>query len=533
MYDVIIRNGRIVDGTGNPWYVADVGIKGDKVAAIGNLKGESAAREIDAPGLTVAPGFIDIHTHSDFPLLVDGKGDSHIRQGVTTNVIGNCGISAAPLTEISRDYTEATVRESYPDFKIDWSTMGEYLDRLEKRGVSVNVVPLVGQGTVRGSVMGYAEREPSPEEMKKMKELVRQAMLDGAFGLSSGLIYTPGCYAKTGELVELAKVAAVGGGSYNTHIRGENDTLLDAVAEAIEIGRRAKIPVEISHFKAMGRHMWGKSVESLRMVDEARAEGIDVTADQYPYNASATGLSAYLPPWSHVGGAKALTERLRDPEQRARIKRDILEGLPGWISLHKGVGWENTLVTECRNHDLEGVSITEIAKRYGKDDFDMAFDLLIENDGRVEVVYFTIGDEDIERIMKHQAIMVGSDSSAISIEGPTATGKPHPRTFGTFVRVLGHYAREKKTITLEQAVRKMTSFPAQKMRLYDRGVLRPGFVADVVVFDAETVVDVATYTDPFKYPKGIEYVFVNGQETVRKGTHLGIKAGRVLRHRHK
>lgn len=531
MYDVLLKNGRIVDGGGNPWYRGDVAIKGDIIAAVGSLKGESAEFEIDVSDLTVSPGFIDIHTHSDLPLLVDGEGNSHIMQGVTTNVIGNCGNSAAPITEISLEHFEGIVQESYPDLEMNWRTFGEYLSRLEKQGISLNAVPLVGQGTIRNAVMGFEERRPTPQELDKMKALVRHAMEDGAFGLTTGLIYVPGCYAGTDEIVELARVAAQYNGSYNSHIRGENDTLLDAVKEAIEIGLRANIPVEIAHFKAMGRHMWGKSVDALKLVEEARSQGIEVTCDQYPYNASATGLGAYLPPWAHVGGTKALKSRLSDAETRTRMRNDILHGIPGWISLYKGVGWENTLVTGCRNHELEGRSIEDIARSLGKDEFDAAFDLLFENDGRVSVVYFTIGDEDLERIMRHDAVMVGSDSSAISVEGPLAKGKPHPRSFGTFARVLGHYVREKKTITLEQAVRKMTSLPAQKMRLYDRGLLRPGMKADVVVFDPETVCDRATYTDSFKYPTGIVHVFVNGQETVRKGVHLGIKAGQVLRSR--
>ncbi len=531
MYDLLIRNGRIVDGSGNPWYAGNVAVSGDSIVAVGDLAAGSGRLEIDAKGLTVCPGFIDIHTHSDLTLLVDGKGNSHVRQGVTTNVIGNCGDSTAPLADRSIGSSKAKLKEQFPGLELNWRSLGEYLSRLEKQGVSVNVAPLVGQGTIRNSVMGFDDRSPSPEEIEEMKKLVRQSMEDGAFGLSTGLIYVPGCYASTSEIVELAKVVAECGGIYCSHIRGENDTLLDAVKEAIEIGRRAKLPVEISHFKAMGRHMWGKSVDTLKLVDEARDEGIDVTCDQYPYNASATGLSAYLPPWTYVGGTESLMARLSDPSTRARIRKDILEGLPGWVSLHKGVGWENTLVTFCRRHDLEGLSITQIAERSGKDPFDAAFDLLAECEGQVEVVYFTIGDEDIERIMRHQAIMVGSDSSAIAVDGPLAAGKPHPRGFGTFVRVLGHYVREKGTVTLENAIRKMTSLPAQKMRFYDRGLLRPGMKADVVIFDAKTVADLGTYTDPFKYPAGIKHVFVNGKETVRGGEHLGTMAGKVLRHR--
>ncbi|MDP2859732.1 MAG: D-aminoacylase [Bacillota bacterium] len=528
MYTLIIRHGKVIDGGGNPWFRADVGVVGDTIRAVGRLASESADVTIDAEGMALSPGFIDIHTHSDGPLLVQGEGHSHIRQGVTTNVIGNCGGSLAPVTAKSREYAAGRLGE-FEGVELDWSTLGEYLDRLERQGVSVNVVPLVGQGTIRGSVMGFADRPPADSELDEMRNLVAAAMQDGAYGLSSGLIYVPGSYAGIDEVAELAAVAASYGGSYNSHIRGENDTLLDAVAEAIEIGRRAGAPVQIAHFKAMGRHMWGRSVDSLRLVDESRAAGVDVTCDQYPYNASATGLGAYMPAWLHVGGPDAMVERLKDPAARAKLRKEILDGLPGWVSLHKGVGWDNTMVTNCPNHELEGLTVSQIATQRGADDFDTAFDLLLEYKGRVPVVYFTIGDEDIERIMRHPAVMVGSDSSAIAAEGPLARGKPHPRSFGTFVRVLGHYVREKKTITLEEAVRKMTSFPAERMRLYDRGLIRPGMKADLVVFDPETVSDNATYTDPFQYPSGIAHVFVNGKHTIKDSQHLGTKAGAVLR----
>jgi len=461
--------------------------------------------------------------------MVEGYGHAHIRQGVTTNIVGNCGGSAAPLT----DATAAEMQRSYKDeignVEVPWRTMGEYMTELQRRGTSINVVPLVGQGTVRGAVMGYAERPPTDAELAGMKNMVAGAMADGAFGLSSGLIYVPGSYAATDEVIELAKVAAAYGGTYNSHIRGENDTLLDAVAEAIEIGRQARLPVEIAHFKAMGTHMWGMSKESLRLVEEGRAAGIDVTCDQYPYNASATGMSAYLPAWAHVGGNEELLKRLKDPAARAKMKHDIETGLPGWVSLFKGVGWDRTMITGCSKHQFEGMMVSEIAKERGISDFDAAFDVLAECGGYVSVVYFTIGDEDIERIMKHPAVMIGSDSSAIAATGPLARGKPHPRTFGTFVRVLGHYVRELGILTLEQAVRKMTSMPAQKTRLYDRGLLRPGMKADVVVFDPETVSDQGTYTDPMHYPIGIEHVFVNGRHTIKNAQHTGAKAGYVLR----
>jgi N-acyl-D-amino-acid deacylase len=520
---------RIVDGSGNPWYEGDIGIADGQIRAVGRIGKVAADTVIDGTDLVAAPGFIDIHTHSDIPLLVDGEGNAHIRQGVTTNIIGNCGGSAAPLTDATAEMMKAQTTDTGEGFEWNWRSMADYLAKLERQGTSINVVPLVGQGTIRGAVMGYADRPPTSNEMDEMKALVDRAMADGAFGLSSGLIYVPGSYAATDEVAELAKVAASHGGIYASHIRGENDTLLDAVAEAIDIGRRAGLPVEIAHFKAMGRHMWGKSVDSLRLVDEARAAGVDVTCDQYPYNASATGLGAYLPAWAHVGGQQALQARLRESETRARIKNDILNGTDGWVSLHKGVGWENTMVVRCSDSALEGLTVTEIAKLRNIDDFDAAFDLLMENVGRVSVVYFTIGDEDIARIMRHPAVMVGSDSSAISATGPLASGKPHPRSFGTFVRVLGHYVRDQNVITLSEAIRKMTSLPAQRMGLLDRGLLRPGMKADVALFDPARVRDNSTYTQPQQYPTGVEHVIVNGQVSVFGGQHLGVRAGMVLR----
>lgn len=529
LYSTLIKDAKVVDGSGNPWYRADIGLDGERIAAIGQLGRARADRRIDAGGLVAAPGFIDIHTHSDLPLLIEGEGHSHVRQGVTTNVLGNCGSSTAPVTDAAVEYMKAGAIDSDPGFEWDWRSMRDYLARLERQGVSVNVAALIGQGTVRGSIMGFADRPPTAEELAQMAELVRGAMADGAFGLSSGLIYVPGSYARTDEIVALAKVAAEYNGIYASHIRGENDTLLEAVTEAIEIGRRAGAAVQIAHFKAMGRHMWGKSVDSLRLVDEARAAGVEVTCDQYPYNASATGLGAYLPAWAHTGGKGELRERLGDPDTRAKIKHDILHGLDDWVSPHKGVGWENTMITRCQDESLEGLTVSEIAARRERDDFDTAFDILLENDGRVGVVYFTIGDEDLERIMRHPAVMIGSDSSAIAAAGPLAKGKPHPRAFGTFARVLGEYVRKKGTISLEAAVRKMTSMPAQKMRLYDRGLLRPGMKADLVLFSPEQIADRATYTDPWHYPLGVEHVFVNGRLTVSGGEHLGVRAGAVLR----
>ena len=527
MKTTLIRGGRLIDGTGNTWKYGDVLLQGDRIVQVGVVSETNADQIIDAEGMLVSPGFIDIHTHSDIPLLVDGRADSHIRQGVTTNAIGNCGNSAFPLTDEMVEMWGG----KYGGIDINWRSLADYLGLLEQQGISVNLVPFVGHGTIRTQVMGYRDVAPTPAELTAMRAVLAETMEQGAFGLTTGLTYVPGIYSETAEIIELAKVVAQYGGVYASHVRGENDTLIAAVAEAIEVGRQAQLPVQIAHFKAMGRHMWGKSVETLQMVDDARSEGIEVTCDQYPYNASATGLGSYLPGWAHIGGKDEFLKRLADPGLRLKIKTEIVDGTPDWASFYKGVGWENTYVNQCKRTEWQGLSVSQIAAQEGKDDFDMAFDLLIENEGNVPVVYFTIGDEDIERIMRHPAVMVGSDSSPISVEGPLFKGRPHPRSSGTFVRVLGHYVREKKVITLEEAVRKMTSAPAQKLGLTDRGLLCPGFKADIVIFNPETVGSTSTYADPFQYATGIEHVFVNGTHTIVCGEHIGAKAGQVLRHR--
>lgn len=531
MFSLIVSNGLVIDGTGNPWYRADIGVEGDRITCIGNLAGEKALRRIDARGFVVAPGFIDIHTHSDLALVVDGRADAHIRQGVTTSVTGNCGTSAAPATEDTLNLMAGIGIGGAKGLDLDWRSPDDYLKVLEKKGVSTNIAALVGHGTVRNCVMGFEAGKPSQEELARMKDLVRQAMEAGYFGMSTGLVYTPGVYAGTDEIVELASVVAEFDGLYASHIRGENDTVMEALEEALEVGRRAGARVQVSHLKAMGRHMWGKSVDLLAAIDRARAEGLDVTFDQYPYNASATGLSAVLPPWAQEGGREEFMRRLSDKEARARMREDILNGTGDWVSMYKGVGWENILVTQCPDPSFEGKSVAQIAAEQAKDGFDACFDLLLEFEGTPRMVYFTIGDEDLERIMRHPAGMVGSDSGASHIEGPLAVGKPHPRTFGTFVRVLGHYVREKKVITLVEAVRRMTSAPAQKLRLMDRGLLRPGMKADIVVFDPDTVADTATYEKPYSYAFGVPTVVVNGQVVIDEGEHTGALPGEVLRRR--
>ncbi len=519
-FDVLIEGGRIVDGAGNPWFRADVGIVGDRIGAVGRLAGESETK-INAKGLVVAPGFIDIHSHSDYNVLIDPQVESKVRQGVTTEVVGNCGSSAAPMNAEVRAYRERYMRARLgEEFEFNWETMADYLGLIESSGASFNVVSMVGQGTVRQNVMGFEDREPTRSELEEMKRLVAAAMEDGAWGMSTGLIYTPSTFAKTDEIVELARVVAEHGGVYFSHIRGEGETLLDALREAMEIGERAGAPVEIAHFKASGRSYWGRTEQSLRLVEEGRQKGVDVTFDQYPYVASSTGLAALMPHWAQEGGADRLLERLRDPEIRQKIK----EG-PATVTSD----WASVVVASAKNHpQYEGKTITEVAEVEGKEEMDAVFDLLLAEEAQVSIVSFGMSEDDVRRVLRSPNGMVGSDGSAVAPWGVLGEGKPHPRYYGTFPRVLGHYVRE-GVITLQEAVRKMTSAPAQRLGLRDRGLLREGFNADIAVFDPATVKDEATFTDPHRFASGIPFVIVNGTLVVEEGDHTGALPGKPLR----
>ncbi|MCI2424773.1 D-aminoacylase [Candidatus Acetothermia bacterium] len=503
------------------------------IKKIGDIK-EGAKRAIDAEGMIVCPGFIDMHSHSDFALLLNPKAESKILQGVTTEVIGNCGASAAPIKDktidLLKDYTNPMLGFLKDCLDWDWRGFGEYLAKL-KKGIAVNVAPLAGQGTIRIAVMGFDKRDPKEKELAEMKELLKAAMEEGAFGLSTGLIYPPGCFSQTEELIELAGVIKDYEGIYFSHIRGESNTLIPALKEAITIGEKAGVSVEISHHKAAGKANWGKVKETLRIIEEARERGLDVTSDQYPYTATSTGLSALLPDWVHEGGVKRLVGRLRDPQTRRRIRKDM-EGdrLIYWNPL-KATEWSNIMISAVgteRNRELEGKSIEEIAKLWDKDSFDVLFDLLIEEESNVRMVFFRMSEDDVITVMRHPTTMIGSDGAAISREGPLSKGKPHPRSYGTFPRILGKYVREEKVLTLEDAVRKMTFLPAQKLKLRDRGVLKQEYKADIVVFDPEKVKDRATYTYPHQQPEGILYVLVNGEIAVEEGKYVGKTAGKVL-----
>lgn len=520
-YDVLIEKGRVIDGAGNPWFRADVGVIGDRIEAVGNLRGADAERRINARGFIVAPGFIDIHSHSDYTVLIDPRVESKVRQGVTTEVVGNCGSSAAPMNSEVRAYREKYMRAQLgEEFEFNWETMEDYLRLVDAGGASFNVVALVGQGTVRQNVMGHEDRPPTEGELKAMRRLVAGAMEDGAWGMSTGLIYTPSCYADTDEIVELAKAVAEHDGVYFSHIRGEGETLLEAVEEAIEIGERAGVPVEIAHFKASGREHWGKTEESLRLVEEGRSRGVDVTFDQYPYIASSTGLAALLPHWAQEGGAERLLERLGDPETRQMIAE-------GPVTVTRD--WDSVMVALAKNHPkYEGKTIAEIARLESKGPMDAVFDLLLAEEAQVSIVSFGMCEDDVRRVMRSPNMMVGSDGRAVAPRGILGRGKPHPRYYGTFPRVLGHYVRE-GVLSLQEAVRKTTSMSAQRLGLRDRGLLREGFKADITLLDPAKVRDEATFTDPHRFASGIPYVVVNGAIVVDRSEHTGALPGKALR----
>lgn len=521
-YDIVFRNGKIVDGSGNPWFKGDVAVKGDRIVTISGLDGCEAKVEIDVGGRLVTPGFIDVHTHSDLSFIINPKADSKIRQGVTTEMVGNCGGSVAPITELGKSFEPNMLEEL--GITWDWNSIAEYLDRLERGGIPVNVGTLIGHGTVRASIMGYEARAPSSGELEQMKELVDQGMRDGAFGLSSGIKYAPGVYAKTEEIVELCRVVARYGGLYATHIRNQGVNLIESVDEAITIGREAGVPVQIAHLKVKGRLNWGKSLNMLKVIDDARIDGVDVTYDQYPYTAASTGALAITPSWAREGGVERFLDRLKDPEERARIIEGVSEQ-EDWTGSQKLLVAKFDLDTS-----YEGKSIAEIAELRGKGREETMVELLEEAKGQVPLILFFGWDRDVEAIMIHQAMMVGSDGSSLAAYGELGKGKPHPRNYGAFARFFGKYVLREKVVSLEDGVRRITSFPALRYGLKDRGLLRKGYYADIAVVDPKIVTDTATFQDPHQYAKGIDYVLVNGVFTVEEGEFTSRLAGKVLRH---
>ncbi|HZT76568.1 MAG TPA: D-aminoacylase [Vicinamibacterales bacterium] len=530
-FDVLITNGRIVDGTGAPWFRGDVGIAGDRIAAIGRLTGASAATTVDATNLVVAPGFIDLLGQSEFNVLVDPRAASKIMQGVTTEITGE-GTSIAPVND--RLIEEGKTSAIHFGVAQDWRTLGDYLRRLDERTrPAINLGTFVGAGGLRNYVIGKVDRPATAGELDEMRRLVAEAMEQGALGLSTSLQYVPDRFASTDEIVELATVAARYGGVYFTHQRSEGPKIFESIDEVIAIAERANIPAEIWHLKTAYQPQFGKMPEVLRRLEAARARGIDVTADIYPYTRSSNGLDACLPVWAREGGLDAMIARLNDPAVRARIKKDMADPNATWENQWYGAGGgDGILLTTVLNPALrkyEGMTLAEIGKAMGKDPRDAVMDIVVADKGESSTVNAVMDEADVRAALAHPLVGVGTDSGAKAEDGPMAESKSHPRAWGSFPRILGHYVRDEHVLTLEEAVRKMTSKAAGRVHLDDRGLLRPGMAADVTVFDPATIRDVATYNDPNHYAIGVRHVFVNGRRVVADGRITSERPGRALR----
>ena len=528
-YDVVIKSGRVYDGSGGQSYVADIGIEADRIAAIGKLEAD-ADLAIDAQGLAVAPGFINMLSWANESLIQDGRSQSDIRQGVTLEILGE-GTSMGPLsTAMKRDMRDA---QGDIKFDIEWTTLGEYLEYLQRRGVSTNIASFVGAATVRIHALGYENRAADAGELEQMRKLVAQAMEEGAVGISSALIYAPGVYAKTDELIALAEVAGQHGGMYISHLRSEGNNVLKALDELIATARKANVAAEFYHMKAAGKPNWGKLDAMIEKVEKARAEGLKITADMYNYTAGATGLDAAMPPWVQAGGHRAWVARLKDPSIRPRLVKEMTTPTDEWENLYLLAGSpENVLLVEFKNPSLRhytGKTLGEVARLRGKSPEETAMDLVIADDSRVGTVYFLMSEENVKKQIKLPWVSFCSDAGSLAPEGVFLKANPHPRAYGSFARLLGKYVREEKVIPLAEAVRRLTSLPAQNLKVDRRGKIEKGFYADVVVFDPERIADHATFAQPHQYATGMVHVFVNGTQVLKDGEHTGAKSGRVVR----
>ncbi len=529
-YDVVIRNGTIYDGSGGAPYQGDVGIEGDRIAAVGNLGRAVGTTEIDAAGLAVSPGFINMLSWANESLIEDGLGQSDIRQGVTLEVFGE-GSSMGPLSEAMKE--EKLESQGDIRYPIEWTTLGEYLEWLTGRGVAPNVASFVGATTVRIHVLGYEDRAPTEAELEEMRGLVARAMEEGALGLGSSLIYSPAFYAGTDELIALTKVAGEYGGMYISHIRGEGNRLLENVEELITIAREAGVPAEIYHLKASGRDNWDKLGDVIRRVEEARAAGLRITADMYTYHASSTGLDAVMPPWVQEGGHDAWVERLKDPAIRERVRVEMNDPAGEWDNTWLSAGSpDNILLTGFRTDSLRyltGRTLADVARMRDAGAEETAMDLVIQDDSRVQSVFFTMSEDNIRRKIAVPWVSFCSDAGAYATAGVFLNSQPHPRGYGTFARLLGMYVRDEQVIPLEEAIRRLTSMPAGNLGIRHRGSLEPGYFADVVVFDPATIADRATFEKPHQYAVGVSHVFVNGEAVIMNGGPTGAKPGRVVR----
>jgi N-acyl-D-amino-acid deacylase len=529
-YDLLIKNGLVIDGSGRPGYIADVAIKSDRIVRIGKLKNAKGAREIDAAGMVVAPGFIDMLGQSETYLLIDPRAMSKVMMGVTTEVTGE-GESIAPINDRLIKEQEDFNRR----FKltIDWRTLGEYFKRLEKQGSGVNLATFVGATQVREYVVGFDNRPPTPAELEQMKQLVADAMKDGALGVSTSLQYVPARFAKTDEIVELAKVAHEYGGIYATHQRSEANALDESLAEVFQIARQAQIPVEIWHLKTAYKKNWGRMPEVLAKIRRARAQGLDITADIYPYIAGSTALSACLPPWVLEGGTEKMLSRLKDTRIRQQLKKDITTDSKEWENIYLGSGGPSgVLIGSVFNRDLEamqGKRVSQIAQEQGKEPLDALFDLIVADRAQTGAIYFMMSEDDMRAAMRAPFVSFCTDSGARANDGPLAGSKSHPRGWGSYPRILGRYVRDEHLLTLAQAIHKMTGLPAKRVGLRERGLLRSGYFADLTIFDPKRVIDRATFEMPNQHPDGINYVIVNGQLEVDNGQRTPALAGQVLR----
>ena len=531
-YDVIIRGGTVYDGTGGRPRVADIGVRGDLIAAIGDLSKDTAPRIIEAKGLAVAPGFINMLSWSVDSLIVDGRSQGEIREGVTTEIFGE-GDSMGPLTPEMKRLREEGMGDI--KYKIEWTTLSEYLRFLEKRGISPNVASYIGAATLREYVIGLDDKKATPEQMEKMRELVRMEMKAGALGIGSSLIYAPAVYADTTELIELSKVASQYQGKYISHMRSEGDRLLEAVDELIRISREANIPAEIYHLKAAGQSNWNKLDAVIQKVEAARREGLKVSADMYTYTAGATGFDACLPPWARAGGPDALFKRLESPDDRARIAKEMKAKGDNWENLCFAAGTtDGILLLEFKNEalkPLQGKSLTEVVKERGngKDWPEVVMDLVHEDRTRVGVAFFLMSEDNVRKQIKLPWVSFGSDAGSMATEGVFLKSKTHPRAYGNFSRLLGRYVRDEKLVPLEEAIRRLSALPAANLGLDRRGLLKEGMFADIVAFDAATIADKATFADPHQYSVGMKHVLVNGVQVLKDGEHTGAKPGRAVR----
>src|SRR5213082_596553 len=528
-FDIIIKGGTVYDGTGGEGHVTDVAIRGDRIAGLGDFAKASVKKTIDARGLAVAPGFINMLSWSNESLIQDGRSQSEIRQGVTTEIMGE-GESMGPVNDRVREHM---LREQ-SDIKYDikWNTLAEYLRYLENRGISCNVASFIGATTIRENVIGFEDRQPTPEQLDQMRELVRKEMEAGALGIGTSLIYPPAFYAKTDELIELCKVAAKYQGKYISHMRSEGSRLLEALDELIRISREAKIPAEVYHIKVSGQQNWPKIDDLLSRIEAAQKEGLKITADMYTYTAGGTGLDASLPPWTEDGGYPALFKRLRDPATREKIKAEVQKPAGGWENLYFDAGGpEHILLAEFRSEKLKpltGKTLAEVAKMRGKDPVDTAMDLIAEDESRIGTIYYVMSEENVKKELSKPWISFGSDEASQAPEGPFLKSNPHPRAYGNFARVLGKYCRDEKVITLPEAIRRLSAQPAQNLELDHRGMLKEGMFADVVVFDPKTITDHATFDKPHQYATGMKHVFVNGVQVIKEGEHTDANPGRAL-----